>query len=298
MKNMIDKTYNEKRFIFLKSSHSNLQALQKQFNLDPIIFQQSKSSVEVARFLPLTKTNLKDAHLLVSFDLKDSAAPIEQQLFPTIIIFNSNHLIICGTSIINQLPDLTPQSEIIDFIFKALLIQASHFEECMTKIKKEIDRLNEVARTTTSTKALRELCDLTHDIVYIKHTMSDQTETLTAFLDYCKDNNLSSSILLSQVHIEQRRLNKMINVYEDLLNSVSGLFSAMMDSHLNHLMKYLDTMALIISIPALIGSLWGMNVGGIPGKTSSWGFIGVLVICLISVIISGLYLRKKKYLTD
>ena len=127
--------------------------------------------------------------------------------------------------------------------------------------------------------------------------MSDQDETLRAFFDYCKNSNASDA-LLDQVRVEQRRLNKMIDVYEDLLNSVSGLFGSMMDSHLNHLMKYLDTVALIISIPALIGGLWGMNVGGIPGKTSSWGFFSVLVLCLICVIASSLYLRKKKYLSD
>lgn len=49
----------------------------------------------------------------------------------------------------------------------------------------------------------------------------------------------------------------MIHVYTDLLNSISGLFTAMMDSHLNHLMKYLDSVALILAIPTLISGIWG-----------------------------------------
>lgn len=40
----------------------------------------------------------------------------------------------------------------------------------------------------------------------------------------------------------------------------------MMDNNLNHIMKYLDSAALIISVPALFAGIWGMNTGGLPGK--------------------------------
>ena len=52
----------------------------------------------------------------------------------------------------------------------------------------------------------------------------------------------------------------------------------MMDNHLNNLMKYLDSIALIISIPALISGIWGMNVGGLPGKENELGFLWVTFI--------------------
>lgn len=69
----------------------------------------------------------------------------------------------------------------------------------------------------------------------------------------------------------------------------------MMDSHLNHLMKFLDSAALIISIPALISGLWGMNVGGIPGKSSSLGFSFIVVFASILTIIFNILLKFKKY---
>ena len=46
----------------------------------------------------------------------------------------------------------------------------------------------------------------------------------------------------------------------------------MMDSHLNHLMKYLDSAALVIAVSALISGIWGMNVGGLTGKEYKNGF--------------------------
>ena len=46
----------------------------------------------------------------------------------------------------------------------------------------------------------------------------------------------------------------------------------MMGSHLNHLMKYLDSAALVIAVSALISGIWGMNVGGLTGKEDKNGF--------------------------
>lgn len=69
-----------------------------------------------------------------------------------------------------------------------------------------------------------------------------------------------------------------------------------MDNHLNNLMKYLDSVALIISIPALISSIWGMNVGGLPGKENKFGFLWVLLFGLALAIISSFFLRRKNYL--
>ncbi|WGO85257.1 MAG: Hypothetical protein LKU_00064 [Lactobacillus kefiranofaciens] len=37
-------------------------------------------------------------------------------------------------------------------------------------------------------------------------------------------------------------------------------------------MKYLDSAALVIAVPALISGIWGMNVGGLPGKEDKNGF--------------------------
>ena len=69
----------------------------------------------------------------------------------------------------------------------------------------------------------------------------------------------------------------------------------MMDSRLNHLMKYLDSAALIIAIPALISGIWGMNIGGLPGKDTNYGFWILVLLSVILTITWGIFLKKKKY---
>lgn len=179
-----------------------------------------------------------------------------------------------------------------DLLIKQLLYQNHCFNEELTKIKQQLDQLDHAARTTTKTKSLKEATDLTRTLVYFNHTMDDQASSIEALTDFLKKQHSANSIFIIDLLLSQRR----ITIYRDLLESINGLFSAMMDNHLNNLMKYLDSIALIISIPALISGIWGMNVGGLPGKDNEFGFLWVILFGAALAIISALLLRKKNYL--
>lgn len=69
----------------------------------------------------------------------------------------------------------------------------------------------------------------------------------------------------------------------------------MMDSHLNHLMKYLDSAALVIAVSALISGIWGMNVGDLTGKEDKNGFWILMIVASVLTIGWGIFLKRKKY---
>ena len=64
---------------------------------------------------------------------------------------------------------------------------------------------------------------------------------------------------------------------------------------LNHLMKFLDSAALVVSVPAMIAGIWGMNTGGLPGEKSNFGFLAVSAGAMFLAILTAIYLRNKKY---
>lgn len=65
-------------------------------------------------------------------------------------------------------------------------------------------------------------------------------------------------------------------------------FSSVISNNANDTMKVLTSLTLVLSIPTLIASIWGMNVA-VPFQNQSFGFwllLGVsLVISLISIVI-------------
>ena len=58
---------------------------------------------------------------------------------------------------------------------------------------------------------------------------------------------------------------------------------SLISNNLNIVMKALTSITLVISVPTLIASLWGMNVGGIPLFDNPNGF---LIMCLISLMLA------------
>ncbi|OUP99754.1 CorA family divalent cation transporter [Lactobacillus gallinarum] len=188
----------------------------------------------------------------------------------------------------SDIKQLTSQWDLDSAIFANLFSQLDHINQKLNAVKRKIDYLDSVARETTKTKELKKVTDLTRELVYLKHTLDDQTESLRSFGEYPKKNQLASSADIASLMTKQAQLTKMIHVYTDLLNSISGLFTAMMDSHLNHLMKYLNSVA-------LISGIWGMNIGGLPGRTNKNGFWIIITIAAILTIIWAIILKKKKY---
>lgn len=68
-----------------------------------------------------------------------------------------------------------------------------------------------------------------------------------------------------------------------------------MDNNLNHLMKYLDSAGLVIAVIALVTGFMGMNVGGLPWKASTNGFILTCIVALILATATGIYLKCKSF---
>jgi magnesium transporter len=143
---------------------------------------------------------------------------------------------------------------------------------------------------------LFKLADTERKIVYLDHTLADQKSTLNGLWEnesFIQD--LNDSKLVYDIQLHQKHAEKLIHIYRDLLETVGGLFTDMMDNNLNHLMKYLDSAALIISIPALISGIWGMNTGGLPGKGSSIGFFMVVGVAVLLAIIVAVHLNRKDF---
>lgn len=286
------------------SDDKALGELNQKFHLPDDTFTGSTYPEEVSRIEYLTETNLNDPLLIALIDLEKTDGQIEDRLKPVVHIISEGLMITCRDSKhskSNFIEDLLEKygPHLISFekiLMYSILSIYNHFVDELKAMKKQIDQLDGAARKTTENEELFKQATLERNIVYIDHTLEDQKSTME---ELWEDENFTSRLgegnLLYDVHLRQRQAQKMIVIYRDLLESIGDLFNGMMDNNLNHLMKYLDSAALILSVPALIAGLWGMNTGGMPGKSSGWGFFFVILGAIITTILVGWHLSKKDY---
>ena len=86
---------------------------------------------------------------------------------------------------------------------------------------------------------------------------------------------------------------EMANIYTNILTSTMDAFASIISNNLNTVMKRLTSITIIISLPVLVTSIYGMNVD-IPGQQSPHAFyIPVIISLIISIVISAYFMKKK-----
>lgn len=288
--------------VLTEATEKEEKELIQQYDLPEEIFVGSDYAEEVSHLEPLEQIPLDNAYALVLTNLSaNQEKKIEERLKPVIFIVSDSVLITYISKKSGFLERLLEkyQTKITTFeglITFSVFMMYNHYIQELLAIKKDIDELDRAARKTTENQSLFKLADTSRKIVYLDHTLAGQKETLERLWE--KENfveKLNNPKVLYDIRLHQKHAEELIKIYRDLLETVGGLFTDMMDNNLNHLMKYLDSAALIISIPALVSGIWGMNTGGLPGKGSGTGFFLVVGASLILAIVVAIHLKRKDF---
>ena len=103
--------------------------------------------------------------------------------------------------------------------------------------------------------------------------------------------------LLEDVIIENTQAIEMANIYSGILQSMMDAFASVISNNLNDVMKILSVITIVMSIPTIIFSAYGMNLApaGMPFSSTIWGFLIVILVSIAASIIAALFLSKKKY---
>jgi magnesium transporter len=86
---------------------------------------------------------------------------------------------------------------------------------------------------------------------------------------------------------------EMANIYTNILSSTLDAFASIINNNMNNVLKRLTSITIILSLPALVTGIYGMNVP-IPYSDSPHAFYIPLILSLgISVVISWYFMKKK-----
>jgi len=92
--------------------------------------------------------------------------------------------------------------------------------------------------------------------------------------------------LLEDVLVEVQQAIEMSNIYTNILSGTMDAFASIISNNLNIVMKILTSLTILMAIPTMIASFFGMNVEGIPVPTFwlvfaiALGFTGVAAFIL------------------
>lgn len=182
------------------------------------------------------------------------------------------------------------------FILQILYKNASMFLHYLRIIDKKSEEVEEKLQAATRNEELIELLELEKSLVYFTTSLKSNEMVLERLLrverikQYPDDTDL-----LEDVIIENKQAIEMANVYSGILSSMTDAFASIVSNNLNIVMKFLATVTIVLSIPTMIFSAYGMNLDadGMPFAGNSAGFAIVIVLALLlSLVIAFIFSKK------
>jgi magnesium transporter len=86
----------------------------------------------------------------------------------------------------------------------------------------------------------------------------------------------------------------MANTYTNILSSTMDAFASIINNNMNLVMKRLTSITILISLPTLIASFFGMNVD-IPYSEGHYSFYLPIFLSLVVSAAMSFYFNKKRW---
>lgn len=188
------------------------------------------------------------------------------------------------------------------FVFRLLLSIATKYLAYLRQIDKTSQHIQTELHKSMKNKGLNELLDIQNALVYFSNSLRANNNVIDKLI---KSNSYlpkyeEDQDLIEDVGIESMQALETCNTFRDILESTMAAYSSVISNNLNNVMKVLTSITFIMSVPTVIGSLFGMNLDGIPGNSGSGKFpFAFLIVCIISfvcAIVCAVIMKKKKLL--
>lgn len=135
-------------------------------------------------------------------------------------------------------------------------------------------------------KDLYILMDLRKAFVYLSTAIAANFLVLSKLKSAEKFNLEKQSIeVLEDAIIENRQAFEMCNIYRETLNGTLDIFSSIISNNLNSVMKTLTIVTIVLAIPTIVYSFFGMNVP-LPFNEDGVGFI---IITIVSIVLAFIF---------
>ena len=182
------------------------------------------------------------------------------------------------------------------FLLQILYLNSACYLDNLKKINKEQEATVFLLQQSMKNRDLIQLLNLQNSLIYITTSLKSNEIVMEKTLRgkvlkmYEEDEDI-----LEDAIIENRQAIEMSKTYSDILTSTMDTYSSIISNNLNGVMKFLTSLTILISVPTLIASIWGMNVE-LPFETNEHGFIILVAISVVVALVAFICLKKKDML--
>lgn len=178
----------------------------------------------------------------------------------------------------------------------------SLFISYLKKINILTKELEQTLHSSMKNKELFDLMDINKSLVYFSTALNADNvvlSKLTRIEEYKKYED--DMDLIEDTKIELNQAIEMCTMYREIISGMTDAFASVISNNVNNVMRVLAVITIVLSVPTLIASIFGMNFKNMPLVNNEIGFWVVIGVSIALALIAACVLvftskrgRKKK----
>lgn len=191
---------------------------------------------------------------------------------------------------VKNITTITGVKFILQIILRSLMLYLQYLKQinnAATIIQKKLEQ-------ESKNKQLIKLMNMEKCLVYFTTSLKTN-ELMLGRLQRHGIMKMDAEIedIFEDIVIETRQALEMANVYSDIMSGMMDAFASVISNNLNITIKFLTSVTIILTIPMIVATFYGMNVK-LPFQGHPHGFVLVLLISgLFSIAAIVMFIRKK-----
>jgi magnesium transporter len=183
----------------------------------------------------------------------------------------------------------------VRFVLRVLLQSSSRYLSHLRQMTRVIDALEDQLQESTRNREVLELLKYQKSLTYFttalrsNELMMERLQRSQWFAAYPEDEDL-----LEDVITENRQAIEMTNITSNILSSMMDAFASIISNNLNRVMKLLASITIVVSLPTMVASFYGMNVD-LPLAGHTWAFVAIIGIALLMSLLSVFVFWKRDW---
>lgn len=148
----------------------------------------------------------------------------------------------------------------LDLILRLIYSSAVWFLKYLKQINIDITAAEKELEKSIRNEDLLRLMRLQKSLVYFNTSIRGNEVMIGKLKTIFQDANFLDEELVEDVIIELKQAYNTVNIYSDILTGTMDAFASIISNNVNTIMKRMTSLSIILMLPTLIASFYGMNV--------------------------------------
>lgn len=283
-------------------SHAELQEVAHQFEIPLDFLTDSLDIDERSRYEREEEVKL----IVVNTPILNETADENEAVYVTVpigIILTVDHMVtitsyqnpVLQMFLDNKIKNYDPADEQL-FVLQILEQNVYRFLTCLKKLNLKRNLIEKELYDSSRNKELKQLLSIEKSLVYFVNSLSSN-ELLkmkmkrSDFLKIRQDEDKTD--LFEDIIIDNSQALEMANVYTNILNGTMEAYASIISNNLNVVIQRLTLVTIILMVPTLVASFYGMNVP-LPLSGSNYAVYFIIIISIVISLLLAWWFRRKR----